>query len=92
MTICAKMAPALYYLPQVDKEYLVRKANEQAIKQKIVTLYDQVFIQQPILEFGLGFGFFGTLYIYLRSRHALCTCGLPVPSMGVAIVKQIALK
>ena len=30
---------------QVDKEYLVRKANEQAIKQKIMPLYDQVFIQ-----------------------------------------------
>ena len=37
----------------MDKEYLVRKANEQAIKLKIVALYDQVFIQQSILEVGL---------------------------------------
>ena len=29
------------------------KANEQTIKQKIVTLYDQVFIKQSILEVGL---------------------------------------
>ena len=50
----------LSHLLQVDKEfeYLIRKANKQAIKQKIVTLYDQVFIQKPILEVGLRF--FGT--------------------------------
>ena len=29
------------------------KANEQTIKQKIATLYDQVFIQQSISEVGL---------------------------------------
>ena len=36
------------------------KAHEQTIKQKIVTLYDHVFIQQSILEVGLRFFFFGT--------------------------------
>ena len=56
MTTCAKIVLVqLCYLLQVDKEYLVRKANEQGIKPKIVTLYDQVFIQQSILEVGLVF-------------------------------------
>ena len=36
---------------QVDKEYLVSTKNEQnTIKHKIVTLYDNVFIQQSISE------------------------------------------
>ena len=53
----------LYYLLRVDKEYFVRKPNKQAIrKQKIVTLHDQVFIKQSILEVGLRF--FGTTCIY----------------------------
>ena len=34
------------------------KGNEQAIKQIIFALYDQVFIQQSILEVGLRY--FGT--------------------------------
>ena len=55
-------ASQIDHLLQVDKVYLVRKANEQAIKQKIVTLYDQVFIQQSILEDGLRL-FCDTLYI-----------------------------
>ena len=58
-TLALKLFLWLYYLLQVDKGYIVRKANEQAIKQKIVTLYDQVFIQQSILEVRLRF-FFGT--------------------------------
>ena len=37
-----------YYLLQAVKEYLARKANEQAIELKIVVLYDHVFIQQSI--------------------------------------------
>ena len=40
-------------LLQIDKEYLVRKADEQAIKlNKRLALYDQVFIQQSILQVG----------------------------------------
>ena len=59
MTTCAKIVPVvILYLLQVDSEYFVRKANEQAIKQKIVTLYDRVFIQQLILDSVVFF--FGT--------------------------------
>ena len=61
MTICAKIVPVVV-LPASSRQgiYLVRKPNEQAIKQKIVALYDQVFIQQSSLELEVRLHFLWT--------------------------------
>ena len=56
MTTCAKIVPVVVLLGSSRQRIPCSKGKCKSHKtKKIVTLYDQVFMQQSILEVGLRF-------------------------------------